>query len=99
LNALVPRPRWGRGVTQGIESWGRVLGISGPIRKGSLRIAEALDYPFERAPAKTAAGARVSLRRQRVRLELSAEGAGPYDNATGAQVRGFLEVLWGERRK
>ena len=57
MNAFVPRPRWGRGITRGIESWGPLLGLSGPIRKGRLWFGHALEYRFERAPAETAAGA------------------------------------------
>ncbi|HEY3384825.1 MAG TPA: carboxypeptidase regulatory-like domain-containing protein [Vicinamibacterales bacterium] len=58
---LFPRPRFSedRGVS-GFESWNPVVGLSGPIAKGKVWIAQSFEYRWERFQFETVEGRRDS---------------------------------------
>ena len=53
---LVPRPRFSSDGTSGIESWQPTFGFSGPLSKGRVWLAQAVEYRYERFQFDTVAG-------------------------------------------
>jgi len=53
---LFPRPRWSSTGTSGIESWQPTFGFSGPVVKGRVWLAEAVEYRYERFQSTTVVG-------------------------------------------
>ena len=52
---LFPRPRLSGG-SFGVESWGPSFGVSGPIRKGRVWLAQSVDYRYEKFLTNTVVG-------------------------------------------
>ncbi len=53
---LLPRPRFSSGGTSGIESWQPTVGFSGPLVRGRVWLAQAVEYRYERFQSNTVVG-------------------------------------------
>lgn len=53
---LLPRPRFSSDGTSGIESWQPTFGFSGPLVKGRVWLAQAVEYRYERFQFDTVEG-------------------------------------------
>ena len=56
LFGVLPRPRFGEGVTAGFESWNPVVALSGPIVRERVWLAQSFEYRWERFQFETVGG-------------------------------------------
>ena len=59
---LFPRPRLAGGGTFGVEAWQPTFGVSGPIVRGRVWLAQSVEYRYERFQADTIVGRQDSSR-------------------------------------
>jgi hypothetical protein len=59
---LFPRPRLSSGGTFGIEAWQPTFGVSGPIVRGRVWLAQSVEYRYERFQTDTIVGRQDSSR-------------------------------------
>jgi hypothetical protein len=59
---LFPRPRLSSGGTFGVEAWQPTFGVSGPIVRGRVWLAQSVEYRYERFQTDTIVGRQDSSR-------------------------------------